>query len=73
MSQNDPKTTLLTTSITKTLHPQLNIFFSSAIYQACQTVWALEQLSSRYFVSDVVSEVVLEPFWLMLPGLGPNR
>jgi len=24
-------------------------------------------------VSDVISEVVLGSFWLMLPGLGPNR
>jgi len=24
-------------------------------------------------VTDVVSEVVLGSFWLMLPGLGPNR
>jgi len=24
-------------------------------------------------VSDVMSEVVFGPFWLMLPGLGPNR
>jgi len=23
-------------------------------------------------VSDVISEVVSGPFWLMLPGLGPN-
>jgi len=26
-----------------------------------------------FFVSDVISEVVLGPFWLMLLGLGPNR
>ena len=25
------------------------------------------------FVTDVISEVVLGLFWLMLPGLGPNR
>jgi len=25
------------------------------------------------FVTDVISEVVLESFWLMLPGLGPNH
>jgi len=25
------------------------------------------------FVSDVISEVVLGSFWLMLPGLGPNH
>jgi len=25
------------------------------------------------FVTDVKSEVVLGSFWLMLPGLGPNR
>jgi len=25
-----------------------------------------------FFVSDVISEVVFGPFWLMLPGLGPN-
>jgi len=24
-------------------------------------------------VSDIISEVVLGPFWLMLSGLGPNR
>jgi len=24
------------------------------------------------FMSDVISEVVLGSFWLMLPGLGPN-
>jgi len=24
-------------------------------------------------VSDVINEVVLGSFWLMLPGLGPNR
>jgi len=24
-------------------------------------------------VSDIISEVVLGPFWLMLPGLVPNR
>jgi len=24
-------------------------------------------------VSDVISEVVFGPFWLMLPGLEPNR
>jgi len=26
-----------------------------------------------FFVSDVMSEVVFVSFWLMLPGLGPNR
>jgi len=25
------------------------------------------------FVTDVISEVVLGSFWLMLPGLGPNH
>jgi len=24
-------------------------------------------------VSDIISEVVWGPFWLMLPGLGPNH
>ena len=24
-------------------------------------------------MSDIINEAVLEPFWLMLPGLGPNR
>jgi len=24
-------------------------------------------------MSDVISEVVFGPFWLMLPGLGPSR
>jgi len=26
-----------------------------------------------FFVSGVISEVVLRSFWLILPGLGPNR
>ena len=26
-----------------------------------------------FFVTDVISEIVLGSFWLMLPGLGPNR
>jgi len=26
-----------------------------------------------FFVTDIISEVVLGSFWLMLPGLGPNR
>jgi len=26
----------------------------------------------EFFVTDVISEVVLGSFWLMLPGLGPN-
>jgi len=26
-----------------------------------------------FFVSDVMSEVVFGPFWLMLPGLRSNR
>jgi len=26
-----------------------------------------------FFVTDVISEVVLGSFWHMLPGLGPNR
>ena len=26
-----------------------------------------------FFVTDVISEVVFGSFWLMLPGLGPNR
>ena len=26
-----------------------------------------------FFATDVISEVVLGSFWLMLPGLGPNR
>jgi len=30
-------------------------------------------LGFRFFVSDVISEVDFWPFWLMLPGLGPNR
>jgi len=27
----------------------------------------------RFVMSDVISEVVLGTFWLMLPDLGPNR
>jgi len=26
-----------------------------------------------FFVSDVISEVIFGPFWLMLPDQGPNR
>jgi len=26
-----------------------------------------------FFVSDVISEVVFGPFWLMFPHLGPNN
>jgi len=25
-----------------------------------------------FFVSDIISEEILESYWLMLPGLGPN-
>ena len=25
-----------------------------------------------FFVSDIISEVIFEPFWLMSPGLRPN-
>jgi len=46
MSQNDPKTTSLMTSVTNIQHPQPKSFFSSAIYQTGRSVWALEQLSS---------------------------
>ena len=28
---------------------------------------------SGFFVSEVISEVVFRPFWIMLPDLGPNR
>jgi len=27
----------------------------------------------RFFVTDVISEVVSGSFWLMMPGLGPNH
>jgi len=27
----------------------------------------------KFFVSDIISEIVLGSFWLILPGLGPNR
>jgi len=26
----------------------------------------------EFFMSDVISELVFGPFWLILPGLGPN-
>jgi len=42
--------------------------FSSALKKIFWLVFA-----DRFFVSDVISEVVLGPFWLMLPGLGSNR
>jgi len=46
MSQNDPKTTSLMTSLKKNPHPQPKNFFSSAIFLTGWSVWALEQLSS---------------------------
>jgi len=46
MSQNDPKTTSLMTSLTKNLHSPSKKFFSSAIYWTGRSVWAIEQLSS---------------------------
>ena len=46
MSQNDPKTTSLMTSVTKNPHPPTKKFFSIVIYQAGRSGWALEQLSS---------------------------
>jgi len=30
-------------------------------------------LPFEFFVSDVINEVGFRQFWLMLPGLGPNR
>jgi len=45
MSQNDPKTTSLMTSVTKNPHPPTKKFFSNAIYYTGWSVWALEQLS----------------------------
>jgi len=30
-------------------------------------------VSCGFFVSDITSEVVFGPFWLMLPGLGSNH
>jgi len=27
----------------------------------------------RVFMGDAISEVGFWPFWLMLPGMGPNR
>jgi len=32
----------------------------------------LVRIFCGFFVSDVISEVVFGPFWLMLPGLQPN-
>jgi len=46
MSQNDPKTTLFMTSLTKKSTPPTSNLFSSAIYLTGPSVWALEQLSS---------------------------
>jgi len=41
-------------------------------------VWPSEVESAMkkilcFFVSDIINEVDFWPFWLMLPGLGPNR
>jgi len=30
-------------------------------------------LDFEFFMSDVIIEVGFWPFWLMLPGLGPNH
>jgi len=46
MSQNDPKTTSLMTSLTKNPNPQPKKFFSSPIYWTGRSVSATEQLSS---------------------------
>jgi len=46
MSQNDPKTTSLMTSVTKNPQPPTKNFFSSAIYKTGRSISALEQLSS---------------------------
>jgi len=45
MSQNDPKTTSLMTSVTNNPHPRIPPF-SSAFYETGRSIWALEQLSS---------------------------
>jgi len=44
MSQNDPKTTSLMTSLTKNPQPQPKIFFKCR-QEGWRSVWALEQLS----------------------------
>ena len=41
-------------------------FFSSALEKS------LVPGGCRFFVSDVISEVVFGSFWLMLPGVGPT-
>jgi len=46
MSQNDPKTTSLMTSLIKNPHPQPKNFLRSADKKTGRSVWAIEQLSS---------------------------
>jgi len=45
VSQNEPKTTLLMTSVTKNLHPPTKKFFFECNLEG-RSIWALEQLSS---------------------------
>jgi len=46
MSQNDPETTSLMTSVTKNPHPPTKNFFRVQSTSLRLSVWALEQLSS---------------------------
>jgi len=41
---------------------------SSTLYSKKYFGW-----ECRFFVTDIISEVLLGSFWLMLPGLGPKR
>jgi len=50
----------------------LQVVFSATLSRLLPLQWILV-LNFVFFVSDVISEVGLRPFWLMLPGLGPNR
>ena len=44
---------------------------SASLVDCTQKIFLVE--GGGLFVSDVISEVVLGSFWLMLPGLGPNH
>ena len=38
------------------------------------TIWlSWRQECLKYFLSDVISDIVFRPFQHMVPGLGPNR
>jgi len=64
--------------LTNALAPSPIVLESCSRAQADQQVFSLHSKKNflvgacRFFVTDVISEVVLGSFWLMLPGPEPN-